>query len=264
MPTTPESTAATPASPPVPPHVPQGVADAGASIDLDVHDLDIRELDVRDLSRRVSGRTLVDRVTVAIRQGEILAIVGPSGAGKSSFIRLLNRLDEPTGGTVLFKRQDYRQIDPRVLRQRVGMVLQTPFLFPGTVAANLAFGPAQRGRTLPADEIAALLAKVELPGYEPRDVSTLSGGEAQRVSLARSLANQPEVLLLDEPTSALDEENVRGIEQLIMTINRTSGTTCVIVTHNREQALRIAPRTLYLDAGRLVAVGNTREVLDAH
>lgn len=222
------------------------------------------DLDVRDLSRRVNGRALVDGVSAAIRDGEVLAVIGPSGAGKSSFLRLLNRLDEPTGGTVLFKGEDYRQIDPRVLRRRIGMVLQTPFLFPGTVAANLSFGPAQRGETLSAERVAALLAQVELPGAAERDVSTLSGGEAQRVSLARTLATGPEVLLLDEPTSALDEDTARAIEQLLLAVNRAEGTTCVLVTHNRAQAERLAPRALYLEAGRLVAMGPTREILDAH
>jgi putative ABC transport system ATP-binding protein len=221
-------------------------------------------VDVRGLSRRVDGRLIVDDVTLTVAQGEVLAIVGPSGAGKSSFLRLLNRIDEPTSGTVLLKGRDYRQIAPRILRRRVGMVLQTAWLFPGTVAANLRFGPAQIGRTLSGDEVSALLHRVDLPGYEERDVSTLSGGEAQRVSLARTLANEPEVLLLDEPTSALDEETSRAIEQLVLAINRDSGATCVIVTHNRPQALRIAPRTLYLEAGRLVALGPTKDVLDAH
>jgi putative ABC transport system ATP-binding protein len=222
------------------------------------------DLGICGLGRRVGGRAIVAGVSLTVAPGEVLAIVGPSGAGKSSFLRLLNRIDEPTSGTVLLKGRDYRQIDPRLLRRRVGMVMQTAWLFPGTVAANLRFGPAQIGRPLSADEVSALLHRVDLPGYEERDVATLSGGEAQRVSLARTLANEPEVLLLDEPTSALDEETARAIEQLVLAINRDSGATCVIVTHNRPQALRIAPRTLYLEAGRLVAIGPTSEVLDAH
>ncbi|WP_454684604.1 ABC transporter ATP-binding protein [Ancylobacter moscoviensis] len=228
------------------------------------HTADAIDLDVRGLSRRVADRLLVDNVTVGIRRGEVLAVTGPSGAGKSSFLRLLNRLDEPTGGTVFFKQSDYRGIDPRLLRRRIGMVLQTAYLFPGTVATNLQFGPGQLGKTLPADRIADLLRRVDLPGYQERDVSTLSGGEAQRVSLARTLANEPEVLLLDEPTSALDEETTRSIEELVLGINRDSGVTCVLVTHNRAQAERMAPRTLYMERGRLVAIGATGEILDAH
>ncbi len=162
-------------------------------------------LETRNLSRAVVGRVLVDDITMQVRQGEVVAVVGPSGAGKSSFLRLLNRLDEPTGGTVLVSGRDYRQIAAPALRRRIGMVMQMAYLFPGTVAANIKFGPLQHNEVLSRSQIAALLERVGLPDYEERDVSNLSGGEAQRVSLARTLANSPETLLLDEPTSALDE-----------------------------------------------------------
>src|SRR6201991_3496059 len=115
------------------------------------------------ISRTVAGRTIVDSVTVAVQQGETLAIVGPSGAGKSSLLRLLNRLDEPTSGTVLLNGRDYRAITPRELRRRIGMVMQTAYLFPGIVSANIAFGPSQRGETLAPDRIAHLLERVGLP-----------------------------------------------------------------------------------------------------
>jgi putative ABC transport system ATP-binding protein len=152
------------------------------------------------LSRAAVGKVLVDDVSVQVRTGEVMAVVGPSGAGKSSFLRLLNRLDEPTDGTVRLDGRDYRELDPRNLRRRVGMVLQSAFLFPGTVAANVAFGPLQRGDALLPDQIEALLERVGLAGYQGRDVN-LSGGEAQRVSLARTMANAPETLLLDEPSA---------------------------------------------------------------
>ena len=148
---------------------------------------------------------IVNDVSLDVRHGELLGIVGASGSGKSSFLRLLNRLDEPTSGTVFLDGQDYRQLPPRELRRRVGMVTQRPFLFPGDVASNLRFGPLQRGETLPDGEVSALLERVGLPGFATRDVINLSGGEQQRVSLARALANRPRCLLLDEPTSALDE-----------------------------------------------------------
>jgi putative ABC transport system ATP-binding protein len=225
--------------------------------------LEVLTLETRDLSRAVSGKLLVDGICVRIPPGEVLAVVGPSGAGKSSFLRLLNRLDEPTGGTVLLNGEDYREIAPRELRRRVGMVMQTAYLFPGTVAANIAFGPRQHGAILTAEQIAALLERVGLPGYQDRDVSNLSGGEAQRVSVARTLANAPEGLLLDEPTSALDEASARGIEELLLGIIQERRMTCVIVTHNRPQAARIAGRTMVLEAGRLVTIGPTKEVLHA-
>jgi ABC-type iron transport system FetAB ATPase subunit len=218
-------------------------------------------LAARHLSRAVGGKRLVDDISVAVEPGEVLAVVGPSGAGKSSFLRLLNRLDEPTGGTVLLDRQDYKAIPPRELRRRVGMVMQMAYLFPGTVADNIDFGPRQRGETLSAEQIAALLERVGLPDYQDRDVSHLSGGEAQRVSVARTLANTPEALLLDEPTSALDETSARGVEELVLSIVRERRIACVIVTHNTAQAERIADRTMILQVGRLAAIGPTAEVL---
>jgi putative ABC transport system ATP-binding protein len=219
--------------------------------------------ETRQLCRAVGAKRLVDDVSVAVEAGEVLAVVGASGAGKSSFLRLLNRLDEPTAGTVLIDDRDYRAIAPPDLRRRVGMVMQTAYLFAGSVAANIAFGPRQRGDELAPQAIDALLARVGLPGYAARDVSGLSGGEAQRVSLARTLANAPEALLLDEPTSALDETAARGIEELILGIIRERAMTCVIVTHNRPQAARIAARAMLMESGRLIAVGSTQEVLNA-
>jgi putative ABC transport system ATP-binding protein len=219
-------------------------------------------LETKSLSRVIGPKVLVDGVSVAVQPGELLAIVGASGAGKSSFLRLLNRLDEPSGGTVLLDGHDYRAMPPRDLRRRIGMVMQTAYLFPGSVAANIAFGPRQRGETVTNDAIAALLERVGLPGYQERDVTTLSGGEAQRVSVARTLANAPEALLLDEPTSALDEASARGIEELLLDIVAERRMTCLMVTHNKAQAARIAPRTMVMYGGALRAIGPTKEVLD--
>ena len=221
-------------------------------------------LETRNLSRSVAGKVLLDDVSVRIEPGEVLAVIGPSGAGKSTFLRLLNRLDEPTGGSVFLDEEDYRAIPPRTLRRRIGMVMQMAYLFPGTVAENIAFGPRQRGEKLATEQIAALLDRVGLAGYQDRDVRNLSGGEAQRVSVARTLANAPEALLLDEPTSALDEASVHGIEELLLRLVQERHMTCVIVTHNRAQATRIATRTMVLQGGRLLAIGPTSEVLHAH
>jgi putative ABC transport system ATP-binding protein len=112
------------------------------------------------------------------------------GEPPPAFLRLLNRLDEATGGAVLIKGEDYREIVPRELRRRVGMVMQTAYLFPGTVATNIAFGPRQRGEIATAEQIAALLGRVGLPGYQDRDVTNLSGGEAQRVCIGGAYAGE--------------------------------------------------------------------------
>jgi putative ABC transport system ATP-binding protein len=215
------------------------------------------------LSRVVGAVSLVNDISVEFRRRELVAVVGPSGSGKGSFLRLLNRLDEPTSGTVYFEGVDYRQIAPRELRRRVGIVTQRAFLFPGSVAENIAFGPRQRGEGLAVDEIDRLLLQVGLPGFSDRNVANLSGGEAQRVSLARALANSPAVLLLDEPTSALDQEAKIGIELLIEKVMWQSQLTCVLVTHDVEQAARLADRVMILEAGRILRVGRAEEVLHA-
>ena len=218
-------------------------------------------LEAEHLSRAVVGKVITNNISVQVHVGEILAVVGPSGSGKSSFLRLVNRLDEPTEGVVRLNGQDYREIAPEELRRRVGMVTQFAYLFPGTVADNIEYGPSQRGVSLLAEQIATLLQRVGLSGYQKRDVSNLSGGEAQRVSIARTLANAPEVVLLDEPTSALDEESARGVEDLVIDIIRERRMTCVIVTHNNSQARRLADRTMIIEDGKLVAIGPTNEVL---
>jgi putative ABC transport system ATP-binding protein len=228
------------------------------------------------LGRSVLGKVLLEDATFPVQTGELLAIIGPSGSGKSTLLRLLNRLDEPTAGTVFLDGIDYKQIPPRDLRRRVAMVTQRPYLFPGTVAGNLQFGPRQRGEVLANERIDELLAAVGLAGYASRDVANLSGGEAQRVSFARTLANSPEILLLDEPTSALDDDSRRGIEELILKLmrrdSRTGGDarakdpashplTCLLVTHDLVQAARLAQRALVLNSGRIVKDGPVQEVL---
>ncbi len=215
------------------------------------------------LGRSIGQSLLVSDVTIEVPRGEVLAVVGPSGAGKSSFLRMLNRLDEPTSGSFSIEGRDYKEFLPRELRQSVGLVMQTPFLFPGTVETNLQFGPAQRGRALGPQEINSLLERVGLLGYERRDVTTLSGGEAQRVSVARALANDPVLLLLDEPTSALNEEAKMGVEQLLLEIVHASHLTCVVVTHDRAQAARMADRVMVMEAGRMRKIGTVAEVLGA-
>lgn len=209
------------------------------------------------------SRTLLADINFTLESGEVLAVVGPSGAGKSTLLRLLNRLDEPTSGTVLLSGIDTRGMAPRELRRRIGMVMQRAYLFPGTVAENVVFGPQQQGQVMSSEEVERLLAQVGLSGYASRDALTLSGGEAQRVAITRALANQPEVLLLDEPTSALDEIARRGVETLLESLIRQRHLTCVWVTHSIEQARTMADKVLAIDSGRITAYGSTAEVLHA-
>jgi putative ABC transport system ATP-binding protein len=215
------------------------------------------------LGRSVAAKVLVADATFEVYRGETLAIVGPSGSGKTSLLRLLNRLDEPTAGAVYVDGTEYRQIAPQELRRRMGMVTQRAYLFPGTVGENLRFGPRQRRVQLSDAQVEELLAGVGLGGYAGRDVANLSGGEAQRVSFARTVANGPEVLLLDEPTSALDDGSKREVEELMRQIAQEHGFTSILVTHDRAQAARLAQRALLLEAGRIVRSGSAEEVLNA-
>jgi putative ABC transport system ATP-binding protein len=215
------------------------------------------------LGRTVHDKILIQDANFELQKGEVLAITGPSGSGKTSLLRLLNRLDEPTSGTVFVEGADYRKIEPRELRRKLGMVTQRPYLFPGSVADNLRFGPAQRGETLPPGTIEELLTEMGLKDYAGRDVANLSGGEAQRVSVARTLANSPLALLLDEPTSALDDDAKLEVESAIRKVAHDQGLTCLIVTHDIAQALRMASRALVVERGQVVRAGPVGEVLRA-
>jgi putative ABC transport system ATP-binding protein len=156
----------------------------------------------------------------------LTAIVGPSGAGKTTLLRLLNRLDDPDDGVVLFEGRDVREYDVLELRRRVQSVGQVPVTFPGTVADNIGAGNTDQ------------LSRVGLdPAIASREADRLSVGEAQRMALARSLALHPDVLALDEPTSALDTASKGGIERLIRQL-ADSGLTVVMVTHDPAQAER--------------------------
>lgn len=217
----------------------------------------------RTLDAPSNLKALLRDVSFRLRSGEVLVVLGPSGAGKSTLLRMLNRLDEPSSGQVLLHGKDFREFDPRELRRRIGMVMQRAYLFPGTTAMNVGYGPAQRGTPLAEAAVLDLIAQVGMSGYADQDVSTLSGGEAQRISIARALANQPEVLLLDEPTSALDDASRQGIEALLSSLVRERHATCVWVTHDVAQARRVADMVLRIEAGKAVALGTPQEILHA-
>jgi putative ABC transport system ATP-binding protein len=143
------------------------------------------------------------------------------------------------------------------------MVMQQPNLFPGSVADNIRFGSTAQGESLDDARLKALLSGVDLEGFADRDVAKLSGGEAQRVNLARTLANKPEVLLLDEPTSSLDQAARREVEETILSVLDSGEVTCILVSHDRAQVLRLTDRVLMLEGGKLIADGPVEEVLDA-
>lgn len=200
---------------------------------------------------------ILDHVTVGFRRSKVTAVVGPSGAGKTTLLRCLNRLEEATTGTVLLDGTDIRELDPRHLRQRVGMVFQTPVLFEGDVRTNLIYGLDGDDE----DHLRGALDAVHLStGLLDRDTAGLSVGEAQRVTLARALMRDPEVLLLDEPTSALDRDATSCIEHLVRDLTERRGLTVVLVTHDLAQAQRVADVAVLLASGRLALVGTPAEV----
>jgi putative ABC transport system ATP-binding protein len=219
------------------------------------------KLETSDLTALRDGTSIVDGVSIAVAKAEVLAVVGPSGAGKSSFLRLLNRLDEPTEGTVLIDGTDYRELPPTELRCRIGFVPQEPGLRNGTVAENVTIGPRLRDRTVSDEAVDRLLSRVDLDGYASRDVSTLSGGEAQRVAIARTIITEPEVVLLDEPTASLDADAEARVEELFTDLITESYLTCVLVTHDRDQARRLADRVAVFEDGRVTAVGDIGTVI---
>ena len=174
-------------------------------------------------------------------------VAGPSGAGKTTLLRLCNRLEIPDAGMVSYRGQPLDELDPLVLRRRVGMVFQRPTPFPGSVADNLAVARPQAG----AAEMSAALERVALdPGLLGQEARTLSGGELQRMCLARTLVTQPETLLLDEPTSALDEQPKLVFENTARAL-AAGGITVVWVTHDSAQARRVADRAYRLRDGHL-------------
>lgn len=205
------------------------------------------KIETTDLAYRAGDNPVFSGVSVGIDGGETVVIVGPSGVGKSTFLRLLVRLDEPTEGTVYYEGQDYRSIDPQALRKRIGLVPQQSALIDETVRENVTIGPRLRGDTVDDVEVERTLDSLDLSGTAERQAATLSGGEAQRVAIARTLLNKPDVLFLDEPTASLDVDTERRIETFLTEISAQRSLTCVVVTHDERQALRIASRVLVFD-----------------
>ncbi|MCX6647815.1 MAG: ABC transporter ATP-binding protein [Candidatus Bathyarchaeota archaeon] len=207
------------------------------------------------VQRNFGGRRALDAITLSLDEGEALGVVGESGAGKTTLLRLLAGLDVPTAGTLRWRG---RTVDKQVateLRGEATMIFQHPLFIRGSVLDNVAYGLRLRGA--PEAEIprrvSETLAKVRLPGFETRDARKISGGEQQRVSLARALVLDPKVLILDEPTANLDSENASIVSDIIA---GEAGTRSVVVaSHDLARVGRLAERVIQLEAGRIVAEG---------
>ncbi len=228
---------------------------------------EVEHLSLAYPSDRGRPSQILHDISFAVRRGGALALVGPSGSGKSSVLRCLNRLIEPTSGAVRFDGRDIRSFDPRELRCRVALVMQTPVMFEGRVRDNLCIRPATAHGDFSEARLAAVLEEVGLESnLLERDAATLSGGEKQRVTIARALLRNPQVLLLDEPTSALDPPNTFLVVETISRLQQTHSLSIVAVTHQPELVRRLGGNLLYLIKGRVEALqslGATDGALDA-
>jgi ABC-type iron transport system FetAB ATPase subunit len=206
------------------------------------------------------GKVVLQDVTASLPKGAS-CVEGPSGSGKSSLLRLLNRLADPVSGTIRYEGGDVRARDPLVLRREVCLVPQLPALLEGTVEDNIRFAASLAARH---PDVARLLDLAGLDAsFASRDSAKLSVGEQQRAMLARALALEPRVLLLDEPTSALDDVARGAVEATLLHLRERVEVSTVLVTHDLDQARRMADWVVRLDAGQVVAEGRVREHLVA-
>jgi tungstate transport system ATP-binding protein len=220
---------------------------------------------LQGLKKEYNGRSDLQVEALDIYAGEIFALVGPSGAGKSTLLRMLNFLEPPTEGSIIYKGAKFsaQRPMPLELRRQVTTVFQRPLLLNRSVRANVGYGLQLRGQNHLAQRTGAALEQVRLADLADQQARTLSGGEAQRVALARAMVLQPQVLLLDEPTANLDPFNVGLIEEIVRELHATQGTTIVLVTHNVFQARRLAQRVALLLEGRVIEIALVEEFFES-
>ena len=208
--------------------------------------------ELRDVCLTRCGRKVLESFAAEVPEGAT-AVVGPSGSGKSTLLRLLNRLADPDRGAIRYRGEPIAACDPLLLRREVSLVPQLPALLEGTVESNITYAAGLAGK--PPDPARCLHLAGLGAEFAARDVARLSVGEQQRAMLARSLAQQPDVLLLDEPTSALDQDARDAIERTLTGLRRELGISLVIVTHDPEQARRMSDRVIRIEGGRAVPPG---------
>lgn len=202
------------------------------------------------------GTSIIKNITGEFYEGRITALVGPSGAGKTTLFRLCNGLIQADSGDIYIKEKHIESYEPQELRRTVGIALQSATMIQGTVFDNLALPLVLQGKELSEEEAIHLLHDVSLDEtLLHRDASELSGGQRQKVSIARTLVNRPPILLLDEITSSLDRVSRHDIEQLIVNINRKYDTTIVWITHSISQALEVGDYAWVLMNGELIESG---------
>ncbi|MDO1580516.1 ABC transporter ATP-binding protein [Rhizobium oryzicola] len=223
-------------------------------------------IEIQDVSKRYADRTVVDRVSLRVPEGTITAIVGTSGSGKTTLLKMINRLVEPSSGTITIEGQDHRQLPAHELRRRIGYAIQGHGLFPHrTVAQNIATVPDLLG--WPKEQTEARVAELlELFQLEPavfarRYPHELSGGQRQRVGVARALAARPRLMLMDEPFGALDPLVRAKAQSDLLHIQRRLGITILLVTHDMNEAFGLADQIAVMEGGRLLQAGRPEDVL---
>jgi len=222
-------------------------------------------LEIRQVSKNFGGLNAVKEVDLSINKGEIFALLGGSGCGKTTLLRMLAGFESPSAGAIFIDGEDISQIPPH--KRPVNMMFQSYALFPHmTVAQNVAFGLKQEKNRLAAPEIAKkvseLLHLVRMQDFASRKPDQLSGGQRQRVALARSLAKKPKVLLLDEPMGALDKKLRSQMQLEVVDIIEAVGVTCVMVTHDQEEAMTMANRISVMHEGEIMQVGTPSEIYE--
>ena len=210
----------------------------------------------------------LDRVSLAVRAREFLTVVGPSGSGKTTFLRLINRLADPTDGSVHVDGVDVRDTDPIALRRRIGYVFQGIGLFPHlTVAENIAITPKLLGwsRARMRSRVDEMLELVRLDGalYRNRFPHELSGGERQRIGVARAIAAEPGIVLMDEPFGALDALTRDALGDDYRRLHDQLGLTTVMITHDTSEAVFLSDRIAVMRAGRVVTTGSPQDLMTA-
>ena len=208
-------------------------------------------LEVKHLTYKADQRTILNNINFKLDQGETVAVVGPSGSGKSTFLKQLNNLISPTEGELLFKGKPYDEYSPEELRSKISYMMQQSELFGTTVEDNMAFPALTHHDQFDEDKANDLLNKVGLSNYSlDSKVKHMSGGERQRIAIARQLMYQPEILLLDESTSALDTQNKEKIEDIIFKL-ADEGVAKLWITHSNDQSMRNFQRRITIKDGQI-------------
>ena len=221
-------------------------------------------LALHDILVRHGAKTVLQVAHLEIAQGEVLAVLGPNGAGKTTLLRVMGLLQLSDAGEIRFKGSAVRAADALAIRRRIANVFQEPLLLNTTVYQNAALGLKLRGfgRGEIEARLTGWLNRLGISQLSGRSARTLSGGEAQRTSLARALALEPELLLLDEPFSALDPTTREALLSDFLRIIRDTGTTTVFVTHDRDEAFALADRVAVLSGGRLLQIGSRQNIFE--